>query len=307
VEWVLARWVTFVGTTLVIGVCAVALGILPRVGHDRGARELALREVARIGVVATLTLVPAAVLRMLDQLRALQSPGDQILAGYNALLFSTTWGTGFLTQCVGIFIAGIGMLIAARKPSSTLGWSVAVIGAVALGVTPALQGHAIGSESRTLFAVALDVIHVLSAGVWLGSVAVIGWLGLTLAAGDGAIDSARAARTDARLRLIVPLIPPLALTGALLLLGSGAIATALHLRNVSDIWTSAWGRYALLKSILTAVVVALGALNWKRLVPRLQLSTDARGLRRALWSEVSLAALILLITALLVVTPLPGE
>jgi putative copper export protein len=73
------------------------------------------------------------------------------------------------------------------------------------------------------------------------------------------------------------------------------------------LWSSAWGRYVLLKAVLAAVIVVLGAVNWRRLGPRLRQVAGTQALQRALWSEVGLAAAVLLVTALLIVTPLPGE
>jgi putative copper export protein len=98
-----------------------------------------------------------------------------------------------------------------------------------------------------------------------------------------------------------------ALPGAALLLLSGVIATALKLTDVRDLWTETWGRYVLVKTALVVPVVALGAVNWRRLGPRLALADSVPALRRSLIIELLLAVLVLLITAVLVVTPLPGE
>jgi copper transport protein len=306
-EWVLARWITFGATLLVIGACAVAIAIVPRAGHDRGARATLLRDTARFGFVASLLLFPSGALRLADQVQALQSPGDPVFAGARALLLTTTWGTGFLCQMAAALSASIGLLGVTSNPTARRWWSVVIVGAIALGVTPSLQGHAIGSELYTGIALLSDVAHVFGAGIWLGGIATVGWLGLSLRNESGAFDAARGALADVRLRLLVPLLPPVALTGAALLLGSGVLATLLHLREASDLWTSTWGRYALLKSVLAVVIVGLGAVNWRRLGPRLRHSAGTRSLQRALWGEVALAAAVLLVTALLVVTPLPGE
>jgi putative copper export protein len=306
-EWVLARWITFGATLLVIGTCTVAVTILPRAGHDRGARATLLRDSARFGFVASLLLIPSGALRLADQLQALQSPGDPVFSGLRALLFTTTWGTGFLCQMVAALSAMTGLLWAIGNPTARRWWSLAIVGMIGLAVTPSMQGHAIGSEQFTAIAVMTDVAHVFGAGVWIGSIAVIGWLGLSIRNESGAFDAARGALADVRLRLLVPLIPPVALSGAAALIGSGVLAAVLHLRELSDLWTSTWGRYALLKSVLAAVIVGLGAVNWRRLGPRLRHSAGTQSLQRALWGEVALAVAALLVTALLVVTPLPGE
>ena len=306
-EWIIARWVTFVATLLVTGACAVGLALAPRLTGDADTRHAITRDAARLGIGAILALIPASLLRLADQVMALRSPGDPVMHGVDLLLTSTTWGTGFLWQGVATLVAGIGCWLAARNQRTATWWMVAAIGALGLCATPALQGHAIGSEERTALAVAADIAHVLGASVWLGALGVIAWLGTTVRNGDGAVVPEHAASADARLRVLVPLVPPLALPGAALLITSGVIATVMHLQDVSDLWLVEWGRYVLAKTVLVCVIVALGALNWRRLGPRLATAAGSAPLRRSLMIELGLALLVLLVTAVLVVTPLPGE
>ncbi len=306
-EWIIARWVTFVATVLVAGACAVGLALVPRMSGADDERRAIARDAARVGIGAVLALIPASFLRLADQVMALRSPGDPVLHGVQVLLTSTMWGTGFVWQCAAACISGAGCVVASRAPSIARWWLVASLGALGLCVTPAMQGHAIGSEERTALAVSADIAHVLGASVWLGALGVIGWLGVTLPNADGVIDTVRAARADMRLRLLVPLVPPIALPGAALLAGSGVVATVMHLQNVSDLWLTEWGRYVSAKTLLVGMIVALGALNWRRLGPRLADGAPVSALRKSLVTEVLLALMVLLITAVLVVTPLPGE
>ena len=310
-EWIVARWVTFIATLLIAGVCAVGLVLIPRVPTDDDTRHAIARDAARLGIGAVLALIPASLLRLADQVLALQSPGDPILHGVNALLMSTTWGTGFLWQCAAMLVAGVGCVFASRAPRAstpaTVWWLLAAVGALGLCVTPALQGHAIGSEEYTALAVSADIAHVVGASVWLGALGVIGWLGITLPNADGVVSPDRAALVEVRLRMLVPLVPPIALPGAALLIGSGGVTSWLHLRDVSDLWREEWGRYVLAKTIIVSVIVLLGALNWRRLGPQMAREASVSALRKSLVTELALALLVLVITAVLVVTPLPGE
>lgn len=306
-EFILARWITFAATLLTVGCCALGVAIIPRSRADDETRHALLADLARIGVLACLVLIPASLLRLTDQLLALRSSGDPLFAGVRPLLLSTTWGSGFLCQMLALSVALPGLLVARRLTAAPWAWWGATAGAIGLSVTLSLQGHAIGNERYTLIAVLADATHVLAAGLWIGSIGVIGALGATIRNADGVVAPDRAARADARLRLLVPLVPPVALTGAALLLISGVISSLLQLRDVQDLWTAAWGRYVALKVILVLVVVTLGARNWRQLGPRVHDARGVRALRRTLLLEVALAALVLLITALLVVTPLPGE
>ncbi|MDZ7629867.1 MAG: CopD family protein [Gemmatimonadaceae bacterium] len=305
-EWIFARWVSFVATVLMTGVCAVGFAMLPRAVVDLDARIAATRDVARVGVIACLAMIPASLLRLGDQILALQSPGDPVFAGAVPLLSSTTWGTGFLWQCAAIATALVGVWLVGRIPRSNWPWFIAAVGALGLCATPSMQGHAIGNEFNTAIAVTADVTHVFGAGLWLGGIGVIGWLGVAIPNADGVVLPQRAALADARLRLLVPLVPPVALSGAALLLTSGVVSSVLQLRDVSDLWGSEWGRHVLLKAILVLAIMGLGALNWRRLGPRLATTTGVPALRRSLLIELGLAAIVLVITSLLVVTPLPG-
>jgi putative copper export protein len=307
VQWIIARWVTFVATVLITGACAVALAMVPRVAGGADARDAIRRDAARLGIGAALALIPASLLRLTDQVLSLRAPGDPLLSGVKPLLMSTTWGTGFLWQCSAVLVAGVACVCAARAPRPTAWWIVATLGAVGLCVTPSMQGHAIGSEERTMLAVGMDIAHVLGASVWLGALGAIAWLGVTLPNAHGLAAPERDTLAHARLRVLVPLVPPVALPGAALMIGTGVIATVLHLQDATDLWRVGWGRYVLAKVVLTSVVVALGALNWRRLGPRLERETSVSALRASLIAEVVLALLVLMITAVLVVTPLPGE
>jgi putative copper export protein len=307
VEWIVARWLTYVATLVITGACAVGVLLLPRATLDVDARRVLAREAARAGIGAALFMIPASLLRLADQVMALRSPGDPLMPSFSALLLSTMWGTGFLIECAALVVAGIGLTMAVRTPGARPWWALAALGAAGLCATPALQGHAIGSEEFTSLAVAADIAHVLGASLWLGTLSVIGWLGVTLPNTDGVVTEERAARADARLRVLVPLVPPIALPGAALLITSGVIASVLHLRAIPDLWSDEWGRYVLAKTIAACAIVLLGALNWRRLGPRMAGGGGTASIRKSLITELLIALLILIVTAVLVVTPLPGE
>lgn len=306
-EWIIARWVTFVATVLACGACALALAVLPRTTADDDARLGIARDGARVGLVAALALIPAGFMRLADQLFALRADGDPVMAGLSPLLTATTWGTGFLWQSAATLAALAGFAHALGAPLTRVRWLLPALACAGLCATLSLQGHAIGSETYTSLAVAADIAHVAGAGLWLGTIGVIGLLGVALPDNDGSVSPVRATRADARLRLLIPLVPPVALPGAALLLISGVLATVLKLTDVRELWSDTWGRYVLVKTGTVLIVMALGATNWRRLGPRLTVTDGVPALRKSLVIELAMALLVLLITAVLVVTPLPGE
>ncbi len=281
--------------------------MLPRLVADEDTHAGIARDAARAGIIACLAMIPASLMRLADQLLALRSSGDPLFVGAGPLLRSTMWGTGFLWQCAALVVALVGLLACRRIPRAIWPWVLSSLGAAGLCATPALQGHAIGNETYTSIALTADIAHVTGAGLWIGGISVIAWLGVVLPTADGIVPADRASLADARLRQLVPLVPPVALSGAALLTISGVATSVLQLRDVADLWATEWGRYVLLKVGLLLVIMALGALNWQRLGPRLQETNGVPALRRSLLVEVGLAAAVMLVTAVLVVTPLPGE
>ncbi len=306
-EWIVARWLSYVATVLIVGVCAIGLALLPRLAVDGETRAAIAADAARTGIIACCAMIPASLMRLADQILALRSPGDPLFIGAGPLLRSTMWGTGFLWQCLALVVAFVGLWACTRASHRAWPWLLATGGAAGLCATPALQGHAIGNEMFTTIALTADIAHVLGAGLWIGGISVIGWLGVAIPNADGIVQPRAAALADARLRQLVPLVPPIALSGAALLTTSGVVSSVLQLRAVRDLWETEWGRYVVLKAGLLLTIMILGALNWRRLGPRLRTATGVPALRRSLLIELALAAVVLVVTAILVVTPLPGE
>lgn len=310
-EWILARWLGYAALAVLLGAAFVGTVLVPRLAR-RGAHDDTLpRDAARLALAAAIALIPASLLRLADQLVALQSPGDAPWTGLDALLRYTTWGSGFVAQGILHLVAGLAAWRLVRASGSRIAWGTLVAAALMLCATPSLQGHAIAAEGREWRAVASDVVHVVGASAWLGTLVAIGWLTLVVRGdgvrvGDPAFEAERARRDD-RLRTLTALVPPVALGGAALLVIAGVASSLVHLTAVADLWTSEWGRYLAVKATLAAVVLALGARNWRVTVPRALDGAPVTPLRRTLALELAAAALVLLVTAILVVTPPPGE
>ena len=98
---------------------------------------------------------------------------------------------------------------------------------------------------------------------------------------------------------------PVALTCGAVVVATGLCATWLRLPAVSSLWDSAYGRVLLLKLALVAIVVMLGALNWRRILPSLGDERSAARITRTAGAELTIAALVLAVTAVLVSTPPP--
>lgn len=169
-------------------------------------------------------------------------------------------------------------------------------GAGIMGVALALR-HTVTGRWVAL----VNPLHELAGSLWLGTLFVL------VIAGLPAILRSAASR-DRRGRLVAELMArfsPLALVAAASLGLTGVVTGWRHLKYVAALWTTPYG-YALdAKLGVVCIVVALGAWNWRRMVPRLGAEDAAYALRRSSTTELVFAAVVLLVTAVLVSLPGP--
>jgi copper transport protein len=178
---------------------------------------------------------------------------------------------------------------------------VAALGALAIVVTPALTGHASTTQPVGL-ARTVDVLHVTAASAWLGALLSLLFTALPLVRGTRAMSAIGSGPLVASL---VQSFHPVALTCSAIVVASGFVAAWLRLPTVPALWESTYGRLLLLKLVFVALVVILGALNWRRMLPSLGDEIAARRITRTAGAELTLAAVVLAVTAVLVSTPTP--
>jgi putative copper export protein len=296
-----ARWLGFAATLIVLGAAGYRFGVLRAM--RRAAIDLpgADSAAATTGLAGAIALLVVALPRLYGQALGFVDPGEPITRDLIAtILGQTAWGRGWTTQVVAAGLATTGFVAARGLPRA--GWMMAVAGASAVALAAPLTGHALAAERAGRWGYPLDVLHVLGAGVWLGTLAVM------TVAGFGA---ARRLETDHRDRRIadqVRAFSPIALAGA----GTVALAgLALAYRyldgSLAALWTSSYGRTLFRKLVLLALVMAVGAWNWRVVTPRLGQPDGTARIRRSSLVELLLGTILLAITAVLVSTPMPGE
>jgi copper transport protein len=216
------------------------------------------------------------------------------------ILRETAWGRGWTTQLVAAGLAVTGFMAARALPG--IGWLLAAAGASAVALAAPLTGHAVASERAGRWGYPLDLLHVLGAGVWLGTLAVMTVAGFRAARRLPDQDRELAVASQVRA------FSPVALAGASLVALAGAVLAFRYLDGtVSALWTSRYGRTLLLKLALLGLVAALGAWNWRVVTPHLGRPGGAARIRRSAGLELLLGTLLLAITAILVSLPMPGE
>lgn len=164
---------------------------------------------------------------------------------------------GSFAWVMGLQAAG-GMLIALGAWRSTGASLVAILGVLLAGAGHVLGGHSNTIEPRWLVLTA-DIAHLVAAAVWLGGVATLARV-LRHRRRDGRpLD---AARLGARFGVVA--------AGAFVVVGAAGVAlTWAIIDELSDLWTTSWGIWLLVKVGVVLVVAVIGAYTHFRIVPRL--------------------------------------
>ena len=193
-------------------------------------------------------------------------------------------------QVVLLALALVGLLMAAANKN--FGWRLALVGLVGAPLTAILAGE---------FARLINPIHRVAGGLWLGTLFII------VVAGIGTVMRHEAVR-ERRGAIVADMIngfSPLALTGAGLLVFSGISTAWRHLNPFSSLWTTPYGYALIVKLLLVQVVFAFGWWNWKRVRPALGPEGSIPMIRRSSRAELTVAALVLVASAIVVSLPSP--
>jgi putative copper resistance protein D len=298
----LARWVHLAASILLVG----GAGLVVMAGYsDRPTVLCWQARVGRWSGVLVLVALTAGLVALAQQTAALEQRPAAALepAALARVALETQAGAVWtvrqsLLLLLGAFILARGDLSRRADWSAARAYALALAGA-ALALLAA-AGHAAAVEPGTATAIAIDVVHLLGAGLWAGALPSLALL-LTAASTEAGADArpyaVLTARRFSRTALLVVLV--LALSGAATALGQiGSIPALVGTR---------YGRLLLLKLALFAPILVLAALN-RRLVPALSGEARAVGrpamrrLRLFVSVESALALAVLVVVAVMGVT-----
>lgn len=284
-----ARWLHFSSLLLLIGCFASRVLLVPRLDLHSSAREPAVRSIWRAAAFTAVALIIAAIVRLWLQSVALHgSDGALSTRLLSMMLTDTSWGRAWLIQAVCLAVLGAGIAWA-RPINDTLALTVAIPALLGLSAMPGLTGHAAGVGP---FSVINDAVHVLAAGVWLGTLVI-----LTVYAMPALVRAQAGGRTVAD---IIASFTPIALTAAAVVVCTGVINALQHFSDVGQLTGTAYGRALLLKLAFVGLVFVAGFVNWRVVRPRLLGDAgDTRRLRVSVSAEILFAVLVLAATALL--------
>jgi putative copper export protein len=278
------QFIQFVGFFLAIGAIGFRFGIVRRVrGMSDEARQILRADKAALfGMLGVLLLV----------LTTLGGPYLQAIAENKTFAEALPKNTGpFEFKLVMLVVAFIGFAVVRAAPS--LGWILATIGVLFTVLQPLYTGRNFSGK--------VNAVHILAASTWLGTLLVLTIVGIR-----GVLRSATAGAQRALLVSdLVNSFSPLALTAATIVVITGATTAWLHLKRISALWTTSYGIALLVKLFLVAIVVVLGAWNWRRVRPSLGVEGTEETIRRSATMELTFAGLVLIATAVLVTLPSP--
>jgi putative copper export protein len=300
---VLVRWGGFLALLGMIGAVAFYLFVLRRLRGDAVPERVVDRAAygawylaAGAAALSALTLA----LRLWIQSAQLNgAAGAFESANLATLLTGTTWGGAWILQAIATVAFFVGLMVARAPHGRSVGWLGAAAAAVLVSAVPALSGHAASEERLTALAIASDTLHVLGAGVWMGTLAAVLAAGLPAAAsapGDDGVPAFAA---------MVRAFSPVALVGAGAAAATGIVNSLFHVNAPGELFGTSYGLVLLLKLALLGVVAALGFYNWRRVLPDLDGEKSHARLRRSAGTELAVGTVVVLVTAVLVALPTP--
>jgi copper transport protein len=263
---VTARWVMFLSLLAALGLFVLRIAIArPLVSRVSGTR---LREVSVafwIALAVALVATPVYLLMATAQfaLRSFWSFGALI-----PLLRVSAFGRGYLDLELVLLLFGVSAAVALwldrperaqRSIASLLSLCGAALAGGAALLVPGVAGHA-GQTSPRALALTLDWLHLCAAALWIGGLVglLVLWRSLPVA------------QRVAGLVVAVPRFSNVAFVSVAALLGSGIGASVLRLPTLASLWDTSYGKAIIVKALLLAGAMLVGAVNLLRTTPRLQ-------------------------------------
>lgn len=294
------RFVQFAAVTMLFGALALVQIVLPRFARDARADATVIENIIVQALhwtrIALVVLAGATIARLAAQHIVYFENASWSMGTMQPLLLLSGWGHAWLLAAAAIVLGFLAHRLAHHKRRAS--WLLLSVPAFALSWSLAMSGHA-AAAPNPLVAMMLDALHVIAAGGWIGSLTM-----LMLIAVPTVLRSSNDDNQQSVARLISA-FSPTALIFASVLGVTGIIAGWRNVGSWHGLVGSAYGQLLLVKFGLVVTVAAVGAVNWRRLLPRLGQPSATRTLRRSAQFELAAALVILVVTAVLVATPTP--
>lgn len=298
--YVAIRFVQFCSLIVLLGAVLFRGAILPNflrsgVATDPETMHLVLRRVATWVAGAIMVCAAMQFARLAAQHVAYFERDLPSVESLRALVMQSGWGRAWMTAVAACVVAWIGM--SRIRDERRHGWWLLGLSGVTMAWTMSRSGHpAAAARGAEL----LDVLHVVGAGGWIGGL----WMVCIVAI--PVLKQSTNDRVDRDIARLVGAFSPVALCFTALLGVSGLVAAWRNVGTWSSLLDSTYGQLLLRKVVVVVAMVAVGAFNWKRVLPRLGVPHATLLLARTARVELLLALVVLVVTAVLVATEMPG-
>ena len=292
----LSRWAALVGLALLLAAWPVwSVVVRPSLGAVWRSGPRFVRRMRRYVVVATVLAIGGSLAALVVQSFAIAD--GSILDKVLNTLGQTRYGRLWLVRIALFAIAA--MVLAAcgwwfvrrRQGEGVAAWMLAA----ALPIPFSLISHAAAQRQGRLFAIVADSVHLFAASLWVGGIAILGFV---LLPGLRVLDPPQRRQV---LAVAIPRFSVLALISMAAIGVSGFYAGWLHVGNLTALRTTDYGQSLIAKLAVLAVILTIAAVNLFVIERRLTRSAANDPVR--LWSdrlrwtvgaELSLIAVLLL-------------
>jgi copper transport protein len=275
---VAARFLGYAGFAVFLGGFAFLLWCWPR---DRAAPA----RLERLPMLGLVTGLVASVLGLALQGPYLSGLPMREVTDFSLLAHTGETTFGFWMQVrVFLYLTIVGVLWGDRGLRASSSRWVGGVAAVAVAVSFSGTGHA--AASGALWDRAVDSVHVLAAGTWVGGLVLL----VVLLRG----------RADDEAGPAVARFSRLAMGSVAVLVLTGTLSAVIQLSEPADLWQTRYGKTLLIK--LGVVVVALAAAGVSR-----RFVQGDRSPWRSVRVEAAATSVVLVVTALLTVTAPPSR
>ena len=276
------RWIGYVGLLLIVGAALVLALLWPR--------RLDARDPVRVIWLGAALVAVATVAELALEVPYLAGGGfGDIRAADVQEVLASRFGVAHLVRLGALGAA----LVLLRPVIRGTGWSgdralLGVLAAVGIS-TWSVSGHP-SATPVPLVTIVADMVHLASMSVWLGGlIMLIAFLLPRANAGE--------------LGAIVPVWSRWALYAVATLLLTGTAQALVEVGTIDALFSTTYGRLVIAKVGLVAAVIAVASFSRRLVTPVAAGSPAAPGtLRRVLFAETAVAAVVLAVTSVLVQT-----
>ncbi len=274
-----ARWLNYGASLLIVGLVGARFVCARTLGRDTSPmRDLIERRHTAAARWSVIALAVSSVVLLLAQDFNWYGASGFTDRENIALIFTTGWGS-LWTKFAVTSAAVLTTFLLAWRWRALRGVTAFVL-AVSVALATPLPGH---GGSHGTYNWWYHAAHIFGGGLWLGTLAVLLLTTRPIWLEGGEL-----------LKRLLKNVTPVALTGAAIVIGTGALLAWNHVMTLEYLTDSEFGRSLMVKVGAVAVTASLGFLNWRRLGPRASDEMGRRRLRRVAIVEAVLALVVIL-------------